>query len=70
MPRSRLSKGSLPVAMMALALVGCPDPEATFNDFVERTEDARALLGDGIESEVIHRDNLALLPGDPAASTG
>ncbi len=33
-----------------------------------RSEDARALLGDGIDPEVIHRDNLALLPGDPAAS--
>ena len=38
---SRLSKRSLVVVLAGLALAGCPDPEGSFDDFVERTIDAR-----------------------------
>lgn len=49
MARSYLSKSSLLLGGMTLALAACPDPQERFDEFTERTEDRR--IGDGAGGE-------------------
>lgn len=47
MARSKLSKSSLLLGLAALALQACPDPEARYEEFVDKTRDERVGEGGG-----------------------